>query len=151
MKNDVCLTTNEKRSGTLHLTQKVDYGMFLLSAIATQGNQVPQSLQVVADEHHLSFSFLQQVARQLRQAGLLTSVRGKSGGYRLTKSADEISIKEVIEALEGAVSVVDCTSDVGHVCPRATTCTMRKKMKKINDEIKDVLHTKTISHFIDKS
>lgn len=152
MKNDVCLPVSEKRSGTLHLTQKVDYGMFLLSAIATQGNDIPQSLQVVADEHHLSFSFLQQVARQLRQAGLLASVRGKSGGYRLTKSADKISIKEVIEALEGNVSIADCTREDGkHACPRASACTMRKKMQTINDEIKQVLHSKKLSHFTDNT
>ena len=139
----------EKRHGTLHITQKVDYGMFLLAAIASHGSEDPISLHDVADGSNLSFAFLQQVARQLRQGGLLESVRGKSGGYRLTRKANNISVKQIIEALEGPVAITDCArEDDKHPCPRSAVCSMRTAMRRINDEIKDVLERKTLDHFM---
>ena len=139
----------DKRHGTLHITQKVDYGMFLLAAIAAHDSDEAISLHDVADGSNLSFAFLQQVARQLRQGGLLESVRGKSGGYRLTRKAKDISVKQIIEALEGPVAITDCAREEGkHPCPRSSVCNMRTAMRRINDEIKDILEQKTLDHFI---
>lgn len=144
------MPSNEKRHGTLHITQKVDYGMFLLAAIASHGSDEPVSLHDVADGSNLSFAFLQQVARQLRQGNLLESVRGKSGGYRLTRKAQDISVKQIIEALEGPIAITDCARDDDkHACPRSSVCNMRTAMRRINDEIKAVLEHKTLDHFIE--
>ena len=80
-----------------HLTQRVDYALFLLSILAKQKKNTSTSLGVVARTYSMSFAFLQNVARLLTQHDLIKGTRGKQGGYVLNRSSQTLSVKEIIE------------------------------------------------------
>lgn len=141
----------EVRKGSLHLSQKVDYGLFLLAALAQQPHGASSSLRTIADENSLSFAFLQKVAFLLRQAGLIRATRGREGGYVLNKAPNCIHFKDIIEALEGPIAIMSCMTEntqKKNMCPRQRFCSIRPTLKRINDEMKQLYYSKTLSHFL---
>ncbi|MBI4239496.1 Rrf2 family transcriptional regulator [Candidatus Uhrbacteria bacterium] len=134
------------RTGALHLTQKVDYGLFLLSVLARQKSEGQLSIRTITKEHQLSFAFLQKVARLLKNSGLIVASRGKYGGYTLAKSPKHIRLKSVIDALEGPLTRIDCAYGS---CARQEFCSLQKGLKKINDEITQSYLSKTLSSLIE--
>ncbi len=136
-----------QRSGALHLTKKVDYGILLLSSLADMDKQT--SIQTIAESTKVSLTYLQKIARILKQAGLLTSTRGKHGGYSLTKEPKNMSIKEIIEALEGEIALAPCLKGITtHMCKNKSICKIRGGIEKLNQEIADHLSSKNLSQFI---
>jgi Rrf2 family protein len=126
------------RSGTFHLTKMSDYGFFLLGALLQAGS-VPLSIRGIAKKYSLSFSFLQKVAHFLKKAGLITAHRGKEGGYILAKDPKEISLQNIIEALEGPVVFAQCLRNKNEemmACPRQNVCFARKGIQKITNNIR---------------
>lgn len=138
----------KQRSGALHLTQKVDYGIMLMTILAKGQVSTQQSIKQIAEESHVSFTFLQKIAGLLQKAGLIKAERGKYGGYKLTKEPDETALREVIEALEGSVAIVPCLKKSDKPCKHIPYCQIRQGMKKINDEIESQILTKPLTHFI---
>ncbi|MDO8571137.1 MAG: Rrf2 family transcriptional regulator [bacterium] len=141
----------EVRKGSLHLSQKVDYGLFLLAALAKKSQRESLSLRTIADDNSLSFAFLQKVALLLRQAGLIRATRGREGGYVLTTSPSRIHFKDIIEALEGPIAIMSCVSEniqQKKACPRKNFCSIRPTLKRINDEMKQLYFSKTLSNFL---
>lgn len=149
--NTVCTITkgSKIRTGALHLTQKVDYGLFLLATLAKHhGFDTLSSIASIAKKNHLSFSFLQKVANLLKREGLIASVRGKDGGYRLARRLDSIRLKDIIEALEGPILIARCLDEGALQCPRADFCTVRAGVEKMNTEIQEVYLSKKLSDFL---
>ena len=93
---------------------KAEYGVRLMVELgrragdATPEEAEPVSLGAVAEAETLPLSYLEHLVAKLREAGLVTSVRGAHGGYRLAKPADEIAMIDVVEALEGAIAPMEC-------------------------------------------
>ncbi len=135
---------SKNRSGALHLTQKVDYGILLLTCIAKEPNL---SIKKIAEKSRISFSFLQKIAGLLHNAGLITSTRGKYGGYTISKAPDELNLKEVIEALEGKVAIVPCLKENSN-CKHSDYCAIRPTFRRINEEIQEHIVNKSLSYFI---
>lgn len=139
------------QSGSLHLTQKVDYGLFLLSVLAEhaerKGAKTP-SISQIAGDHHLSFSFLQKVAHMLKRKGFIRSHRGKDGGYTLARDPKAIRLREVIESLEGPIKPLTCAGEESHACPRKSFCAIRAGFDRMNTEIAGLYLSKTLSDFL---
>ncbi len=137
----------ERRSNFLQLSQKVDYGIFLLLELAklAEGEQV--SLRVISEKNRMSFFFLQKAAFDLRKAGLVQAGRGKNGGYMLAKAAAEITIRNVIEALEGTMALTSC---LGHssACVREGWCTMRGGLSILNQKILETFEQTTLLNLL---
>ncbi|MBL4694842.1 Rrf2 family transcriptional regulator [Candidatus Gracilibacteria bacterium] len=133
-----------KRSGALHLTQKVDYAIILLASLAVKKEL--RSVKNIAEEKRLSFSFLQKVARELQLSGFIKAERGKNGGYRLCQTPEEISLKEIIEALEGPIAVVPCLKS--SECSYEAYCTIRPGFKKLNEQIKTHFDQTSLANFL---
>ena len=85
----------------LELTRRADYGIRAMIAIARATPEVPLSTPRIADSMAIPVRFLPQVMADLARAGLVDSTGGRRGGYRLGRPASEISLLQVIEALEG--------------------------------------------------
>ncbi|MBU1954399.1 Rrf2 family transcriptional regulator [Patescibacteria group bacterium] len=136
-----------QKSGWLHLSQKTDSGLLLLTALANNGSTEPLSLRTIAEKNGLSFYFLQKVAADLKRAGLIEAGRGSRGGYSLSKAPADISIKDVLEAHEGPLALMRCL-DAGHSCVRESNCTVRKGLKFINQTIVTTLVRTTLADFI---
>lgn len=93
---------------------KAEYGVRLMVELGrrTDGDEpegaMPVSLTAVAEAEALPLSYLEHLVAKLRQAGLVTSVRGAHGGYRLAKPAREIAMLDVVQALEGPIAPMEC-------------------------------------------
>jgi Rrf2 family protein len=85
----------------LELTRRADYGIRAMIAIARDSSDEPLSAPRIADSMAIPVRFLPQVMADLARAGLVDSTGGRKGGYRLARPAPEISLLEIIEALEG--------------------------------------------------
>ena len=93
---------------------KAEYGVRLmveLAAARSHGEAEPVALSSVAEAEVLPLSYLEHLVAKLRQAGLVTSVRGAHGGYRLARPAAEIEMLEVVQALEGPIAPMECFHD----------------------------------------
>jgi Rrf2 family transcriptional regulator, cysteine metabolism repressor len=93
---------------------KAEYGVRLMVELgrradgAEPGEAPPVSLTAVADAEALPLSYLEHLVAKLRQAGLVTSVRGAHGGYHLAKPPEEIAMLDVVQALEGPIAPMEC-------------------------------------------
>ena len=82
------------------------YGLRALVDMTIHSNNAPVSLVQVANRQKISLNYLEQVFGTLRKAGIVVSVKG-AGGYKLARDAESITVKEVLEALEGTFSIID--------------------------------------------
>jgi Rrf2 family protein len=87
---------------------KAEYGVRLMVELGRQPDTVPVSLNTVAEAERLPLSYLEHLVAKLRRAGLVTSTRGAHGGYSLAHPAEEITMLEVVEALEGQIAPMEC-------------------------------------------
>lgn len=91
----------------MKVSTKGRYGLRALVDIAANGGDGPIPLAQVAERQKISLNYLEQVVGIMRKADLVVSVKGASGGYRLSRDMDDITVKEVLEALEGRFSITD--------------------------------------------
>jgi Rrf2 family protein len=89
-------------------SSKAEYGVRLMVELGRQTADQPTSLKAIADAEGLPLAYLEQVVARLRKAGLVMSARGAHGGYWLAKPAEEISMDEVVQALEGSIAPMEC-------------------------------------------
>src|SRR3954447_1270423 len=87
---------------------KAEYGVRLMIELGRQPGSTPISLNSVAEAEPLPLSYLEHLVARLRKAELVSSTRGAHGGYRLAKPAAEITMDEVVEALEGQIAPMEC-------------------------------------------
>jgi Rrf2 family transcriptional regulator, cysteine metabolism repressor len=105
---------------------RAEYGVRVMVELArhgADGDRECVSLSEIADGDGLPLAYLEHLAARLRKAGLVESRRGAHGGYLLARPAEEISMAEVVEALEGSIAPIECISEGadGHlVCTRET-------------------------------
>jgi len=108
----------------------------------------PISLDDVSNITAISKRYLEQVAMGLKGAGLLRGVRGRSGGYLLTRTPAEITVCEIVEASIGPINVVDCVLDP-ETCDKVGECHTRWVYERINTGITDVLNGLKLQDLLD--
>jgi Rrf2 family cysteine metabolism transcriptional repressor len=109
---------------------KAEYGVRVMVELARRAGEDPIPLAEIAAHDELPLAYLEHLVARLRKAGLVDSRRGSRGGYLLARPAGEITMAEVVEALEGSIAPIECISqspdgsivcsretDPGHVCP----------------------------------
>jgi Rrf2 family transcriptional regulator, cysteine metabolism repressor len=109
---------------------KAEYGIRVMVELARQRGDEPIPLAEIAERGGLPLAYLEHLVARLRKADLVTSRRGSRGGYLLARPAAEITMAEVVEALEGSIAPIECISeasdgsivcareaDLDHVCP----------------------------------
>ena len=128
----------------MKFSTKGTYGLRAVVELATHYGEGPVSLSAVAAEQGISEAYLEQLMRSLKAAGLVSTTRGKSGGYLLSKAPQQISVLEVLRALEGSTNVVDCVGADANVCENACTCSARPLFLKLQSRINAVLEETTI-------
>ena len=107
----------------------------------------PIPLKNVAERQNISKRYLAQLATHLKNAQLLKSVWGMNGGYRLSRPGEEITILEIIEAVEGPISILDCVAD-SNTCERAVGCDCRVLWNDVNQAIVDRLAGFTLQDLV---
>lgn len=133
----------------MRLSTRSRYGVRMMFEFALKFNQGPVFLKGVAKMQGISFKYLSKLVIPLKSAGLLQSVRGANGGYMLAKHPSEITIRMIVEKLEGDVSLVECTENP-KVCKRNVDCVARTIWKKADDAIMQVLDGITLQDMVDE-
>ena len=134
----------------MKLSTKGRYGLRALIDLALYSEEEPVSIQSIAKRQNLSESYLEQLVRKMRTAGLVSSVRGAGGGYQLSRPADEISVGDVLRALEGNLDEVSCNANT-EGCEGADLCVTKYVWARINESITHTVDSISIEQLLEES
>ena len=107
------------------------------------------TLPGISKQQEIPKKYLEQLAIQLIKAGLLKGIRGRSGGYRLTRSAREIKVIDILNAVETSMFVVGCLKETPIGCPRSKECKTLPLWVGLQKEIVDYLSMVTLQDIVD--
>jgi Rrf2 family cysteine metabolism transcriptional repressor len=127
----------------LRLTARSEYGLLALIDLACRSGEGPVSARGVAERQRIPGKFLEQLFASLRKAGLVTAVRGAHGGFELSRSANAISVLDVVEALEGPLRPTLCAGET--LCDRGGACAAADVWGRATTALRDVLGSTTLA------
>jgi FeS assembly SUF system regulator len=122
----------------IRLTKLADYGVVLMSHMAAEPGRLYSAAEL-AKEAWVSVPTAAKILKILARHGLLQSHRGASGGYALAHTPAEISVADVIGALEGPIAVTECVDEATGECAVESVCQVRGSWQKINDAVRGAL------------
>ncbi|MEK7647616.1 MAG: Rrf2 family transcriptional regulator [Patescibacteria group bacterium] len=122
----------------LTLSRQTDYALQFVAALTRVPEGASLSIREFARQSTLSSLFLQRIAIRLKRSGIVSATKGSTGGYRLARPAAEFTVQDVVEAIEGPVSVTLCVSKPG-ACAFEHKCRTKKVVSKINYQIAQLL------------
>src|SRR6186997_577859 len=111
----------------LRLSKKADYALIAMKHLAVRGDRGSQgasSAREIAEQYDIPIELLAKVLQRLVRRGLLESHQGTRGGYQLARAASQISVADVIQAIDGPVTVTACSSD-DQRCEQFSRCNVR--------------------------
>src|SRR5438046_146298 len=112
----------------LKLTKKADYGLIALRHLAVNTRTGTASAKDIADCYRIPLPLLAKILQRLTKSGLLHSLPGTNGGYKLAKDPRKISALEVIRVLDGPIILTSCFTSHNGECDQSTTCTVREPL-----------------------
>ena len=129
------------------ISRRLDYGLQLMVALASQPDNHPQSTAALADRLKIPLPFLHQIGHMLMQAGLIKASPGPHGGIRLNRSPESITLLQIVEILEGTVSIHPCP-DCDDDCIHEDGCTTQMTWDMLQDKVVDYLRNITLSSLV---
>ncbi|WP_447976848.1 RrF2 family transcriptional regulator [Candidatus Nitrospira bockiana] len=144
----------------MRFSKKSEYGLRALIELTAHYGRTLLQRQEIAGRQHIPIEFLEQILLALKNAGLLASRRGVSGGYTLIKPPDEITLGQVIRILDGPLAPIACVSKTAYQkcsdCPYAEdktpgACPIQGVMLNVRNAIADILDNYTLSDFAKQS
>ena len=123
----------------MRLTSLSDYAVVLLAAAARYPTGARLSATLLAEETGVPLPTAQKLTGRLAAAGLLETARGAGGGFRLTRTAAEVSLADIVEAVEGPILMTSCVEGARHECALEGSCAVRPHMSVVNNTIRGAL------------
>jgi FeS assembly SUF system regulator len=120
----------------LRISKLTDYGILVMVELAMDGELL--SAQVLAERVHIEIPTASKVLKLLAGAGLVASYRGAGGGYQVRRQAREISVAEVIAAIEGPIAMTECSVEPG-LCSQEDSCGLRGNWRRISEAVANAL------------
>ncbi len=133
----------------MKISTRTRYAARAMAELAMDANG-PVSVREVAGRQQISSKYLEHIFKTLTAAGLLRAVRGKSGGYRLARPAETITLRDLFEILEGAIAPVECVDDP-ECCPRGNACPTHDTWVELKEAIHGVLERTTIQQLAERN
>lgn len=138
----------------MKLSKKGEYALRSLInlGIAVEVKRSLVQVSELADNEQLPVKFLEQIMQALKEAGLVSSVRGKFGGYRLAKPAREITIGQVVRLIDGPLAPIGCVSQSAYekcTCPDEAHCGLRILMLDVRNAIAGILDRYTLADVVE--
>ena len=130
----------------LRVTKLTDYATVVLTVLAARPGDVLSAADL-AEIAGLETPTVSKLLKPLAQAGLVSSQRGVHGGYRLNRAADEITLVEIVEAMEGPLAMTECSQHDSQ-CGIAKQCGVRANWRLINDVVADALRGVTLAQML---
>jgi len=128
----------------LRLSKKSDYALISMKHLATRADGgASSSAREISESYDIPLELLAKVLQRLVRSRLLVSVQGTRGGYRLARHPSMISVADVIQAVDGPVTVTACSTE-SHNCDQYSKCSIRDPLSKIKNRILDALTTVSV-------
>jgi Rrf2 family protein len=131
------------------LSKRTQYGLRALYALAREYQHGPVLITRLSEEQAIPQKFLEQILLSLKATGLVSSKRGKGGGYFLAQSPEEVTLASVIRLMEGPLAPLPCASETRFrkcdECPDIETCGTRIVMKDVRDAMARILEGTTLA------
>ena len=134
----------------MKLSTRSRYGLRMMYELALHYGSEPVILKNISVNQDISEKYLSQLIIPLKGAKLVYSSRGSHGGYVLSKAPSEITVREILEVLEGGISPVDCSGDSG-ICSRSNECPTRDVWCRLENAITGLLESITLADMITKN
>jgi Rrf2 family protein len=122
----------------LRFTKRADYGLMAIHYIAVHEDVGAVSAKRIAEEFRIPPKLLAKILQKLARMGLITAQNGPKGGYVLARPQTEISVGDVVRALEGPIHIVECL-DAASDCPQMARCNLRRPVQKIQASLSRML------------
>lgn len=136
----------------MKLSTKGRYGLRALIDLAAYSGDSPVSITSIAGRQEISERYLEQLMSLMKKAGLVKSVRGAGGGYVLARDAKDISVGDVLRALEGSLEPVDCAGiEPEGGCLSADSCVTKYVWQKINESINRTVDEIRLDQLVEES
>lgn len=132
----------------MQLSTKGRYGVKILLDIAVFGGKKPRTISEIAASQGLSEKYISRLIVELRKANFISSTRGVNGGYTLSIYPKYITLLDIIEVMEGTISIIDCVM-TPNVCGKQESCLPRNMWMDINDKIRSYLNEISLQYIID--
>jgi Rrf2 family protein len=124
----------------LRLSKKADYALMAMKHLAIRPDAASASAREIAEQYDIPIELMAKVLQRLARRGLVTSHQGTRGGYRLARAASVISVADIIQAIDGPLTVTACSTHE-ESCEQYAKCNVRDPLWKIRERILDALQT----------
>jgi FeS assembly SUF system regulator len=129
----------------MRLTSLADYAVVMMAAAARHAEGTRLSATCLSDETGVPLPTAQKLMGRLAAAGLLRTARGTGGGFRLSRLAGEISLADIVEAVEGPIQMTSCVDAERHECALESACQVRPHMGVVNVAVRGALQGVSLS------
>lgn len=135
---------------SMRVSSKAHYGLRMMTELAKAHGHGRRSLGAVARVENLPLAYLEQLAAQLRRAGLVEGTRGAQGGYILTRAPELITVLDIVRVVEGEVAPVECVANdyAAGSCCREGDCASRSLWARLKQSIDTVLSETTLADLV---
>lgn len=123
----------------IRLSKSADYGLMAMRHLSLLPRGCCCSARELAQGHGIPPALMAKLMQRLARSGLVAATHGIKGGYRIARSAQSISLRDVIEAIDGPLAMTDCHDPESDRCPQDGTCTVRRPLLEIQARIAAVL------------
>ncbi|MEE1085898.1 MAG: Rrf2 family transcriptional regulator [Schaedlerella sp.] len=136
----------------MKLSTKGRYGLRAMVDLAAYSENEPVSITSISDRQGISERYLEQLMAMLKKGGLIKSIRGAGGGYVLAKASADISVGDILRALEGSLEPVECSAFQSQDgCKSADSCVTKYVWQRINESINRTADEIKLKHLVDES
>lgn len=136
------------------LSKKAQYSLYALVHLAGKHNEGPVLISEIAEKEHLPRKFLEVILLDLKNMGLVSSKKGKGGGYYLIKKPSDVNFADVIRWFDGAIALLPCVTyqyyESCNHCKDEVNCALRLVVKEIRDKTVTILKNTTLQDVLDK-
>ncbi|SUP44196.1 Cysteine metabolism repressor [Veillonella criceti] len=134
----------------MKISTKGRYALRVLVDLAENGKKKNVSIREIAERQRISDKYLEGIVARLSAAGYVKSVRGKYGGYRLSKEPKEYTVYDILRAAEDSIALVACLEDEVNQCPRSKTCMTLPLWEHMQAQFKEYMEKLTLQDVLDK-
>lgn len=135
----------------MKLSTKGRYGLRAMIDLAIHSKEQKVSIKSISERQEISENYLERIIAVLKKAGYVSSSRGSQGGYSLAVSTYDISVGDILRALEGDLNPVDCSlTNDDKECSESRLCVTKFVWKRISDSINDVVNNITLQDMVDE-
>lgn len=131
----------------MKISTKGRYGLRTLMDVAVHQMDGPVNLHDIAERQGISSKYLWQIVNLLKTAGLVRGMRGPKGGYVLLRAPEAITLLDVIQILEGPISLVECVDDPTY-CDRTRNCVAHSVWSEVSQAVRDALARVTLAEIL---